>query len=125
MENNLFQTIKDSLKGQYADVVADKRSIDTPHILSALALWRYAAQSAAFLFGENTVDPMEQRIVALLKMGSATATQIHKAFSGHVSRERLQTVLGNLEAANKISVEKRPSRGRPCTVVTLREAGAE
>jgi hypothetical protein len=102
-----------------------KRSIDTPHILSALALWRYAAESAAFLFGENTVDPMEQKIVALLKMGSATATQIHRAFSGHASRERLQAALGSLEAANKIAVEKQPGRGRPCTMVSLRETDAE
>lgn len=102
-----------------------KNSIDTPHILSALALLRYAAESAAFLFGENVVNPVEQKILALLKFGPATATAIHKAFSGHVTKERLQTALGNLEASNKIRVEKRPSKGRPCTVVTLRDTATE
>ena len=102
-----------------------KSVIDTPHIISALALWRYAHESAVFLFGENAADPVEQKILALLKMGPATATQIHKAFSSHISRERLQTALGNLESSNKIRVEKRPGRGRPSTIVTLRETAPE
>jgi predicted ArsR family transcriptional regulator len=71
------------------------------------------------------VDPTEQKILALLKFGPASATAINKAFSGHISKERLQTALGNLETSNKIRVEKQPSKGRPCTMVTLRESGAD
>lgn len=98
-----------------------KKSIDTSHIISALALWRYAAESAAFLFGENRADPMEQKILARLKLGSATVSDIHKIFNGHVSGERLQTALGNLEAANRIRVDILPGKGRPRKVLTLRD----
>lgn len=97
-----------------------KNSIDTPHILSALAVWRYAHESAVFLFGECGNDPAERKILALLKFRPATATALYHAFNRHVSKEQMQTALGNLVAANRITVEKQPSRGRPRTVISLK-----
>ncbi len=104
-----------------------KKSIDTSHIISALALWRYAAESAALLFGASGGDPVEKKILALLRLcPSASSTIINKALGGHVSAERIQTAINNLEASNKVYVwEQRiqGKSGRPPKFVRLLEDG--
>ncbi|MDR0362160.1 MAG: hypothetical protein LBJ46_05680 [Planctomycetota bacterium] len=95
--------------------------IDTQHIESALALCEYANASAAFLFSDRAADPLERKIVAILKTSTITATGLNKALSKHVPRDKLQTALGSLEAAGRIRVEKQASGGRPTSYISLRE----
>jgi hypothetical protein len=96
-----------------------KRSIDTPHITSALSLWRYAEASAKCLFHDRASDPTEQKILSILKTGSCTTTALNRALCGHVSSEKLRSILGSLEAANRISIREEKTAGRKCKVITL------
>ena len=97
-----------------------KRSIDAPHIESALALWRYANASAIRLFGDRATDPIEQKIIALLRDGPLTTTELHRAFSNNVSGAKLQQILIGMEAANCIAIRQDSTTGgRPSTAVTL------
>ena len=104
-----------------------KQSIDTPHILPALALWRYANQSAAVLFGPSMADPIEKKILALLRLTPvASLTAINKAL-GRTPAERIHAVINNLEASNKVYVEERQTsgKGRKPRFVTLLDGGLE
>lgn len=101
-----------------------KQVIDKQHITAALALWRYANASAACLFGDRITDPTEQKILAILKAGPCTATALNRALSGHVTSDKLQRILGGMEAANRISINQEKTGGRPSKIIALRETSA-
>ena len=94
-------------------------AIDTRHIESALAFWQYAHDSIAVIFGGRTVDPVEKKILTILEAGPCTATELGAALSRHVTSDKMQTIIGHLEAANRITVGKQSSGGRPKTILTL------
>lgn len=89
------------------------------HLQAALAMWNYAQESALYIFGNKAADPVEQKILALLESGEKTGTEVNKYFGGHVSKERLQTVLEELAARQRISLTKYNSGGRPRLVISL------
>ena len=91
------------------------------HLQAALAMWNYAQESALYIFGNKAADPVEQKILALLESGEKTGTEVNKYFGGHVSKERLQTVLEELAARQRISLTKYTSGGRPRLVISLCE----
>jgi hypothetical protein len=92
------------------------RVIGKRHIEAALALWRYAEDSARFVFGEAVGDPVTDRLVkALREAGTAglTRTAIRDVFQKHESAERLDRALAGIEAgglARRVSI---PTAGRP------------
>ena len=89
------------------------------HLKAALALWSYAQESALYIFGNKAADPVEQKILALLESGEKTGTEVNKYFGGHVSKDRLQTVLEELAARQRIRLTKYNSGGRPRLVISL------
>ena len=97
------------------------KEIDEQHINSALALWNYASDSARVLFHDRAIDPLEQKILSLLKIGSLTATELSNAFNRNIQREKLQGVLIKLESSNQIKVTKESTKGRPVTRLSLYE----
>ncbi|MDR1535782.1 MAG: DUF6371 domain-containing protein [Planctomycetota bacterium] len=94
-------------------------AIATRHIESALAFWKYAHDSAAVIFGGRAVDPVEKKILAVLEAGPCSATELGAALSRHLTRDKMQSVIGHLEAANRIAVSRQSSGGRPKTILTL------
>ena len=112
------QTIRLSLIYALLD---GKKEIDVQHINSALALWNYASDSARVLFHDRAIDPLEQKILSLLKLGSLTATELSNAFNRNIPREKLQGVLIKLESSNQIRVTKESTKGRPVTRIFLYE----
>ena len=95
--------------------------IDETHLQAALAMWRYAQDSALYIFGDKAADPLEARILEALKTGPLTATELSRLLSGHVPKERLQPLLQQLEAQQRVSIIKRKSEGRPRLIISLRE----
>ena len=95
------------------------------HLQSALALWQYAQDSALYIFGDRAVDPLEEKVLTALKQGPLTATELSRVFSGHVPKERLQPLLQQLEAQQRITVSKEKNGGRPRVVLSLRQISAE
>jgi len=95
--------------------------IDVSHLQAALAMWRYAQDSALYIFGDQAVDPLESKILRALQNGPLTATELNRALSGHVPKERLQPLLQRLEAQQRISIASAINGGRPKVLFSLRE----
>ena len=95
--------------------------IDETHLQAALAMWHYAQDSALYIFGDKAADPLEARILEALKTGPLTATELSRVLSGHVPKERLQPLLQQLEAQQRVSITKQKSEGRPRLIISLRE----
>lgn len=96
--------------------------IDEPHLKAALAMWDYAQDSALYIFGDRSVDPLEEKLLEILKQGPLSATDLSAAFSRNIPKERLQPLLQQLEAQQRISIRKeRSGKGRPKQIITLRE----
>jgi hypothetical protein len=91
------------------------------HLDAALALWRYAQESALYIFRDRSADPLEEKILEALKQGPLTATELSAVFCRNVSKERLQPVLQQLEAQQRISVIKVKGVGRPKLIISIRE----
>ena len=102
-----------------------KGIIDESHLQAALAMWGYAQDSALYIFGDRAADPLEARVLALLEQGPLSATDLSRAFSGHVSKERLQPILQQLEAQRRISITKQKNGGRPKLILALHGGSEE
>jgi hypothetical protein len=94
--------------------------IQEKHLDAALALWRYAQDSALYIFGDRTVDPLEGKILEALKQGPLTATALSACLNHHVPKDKLQPLLQQMEAQQRIAVTKHKNGGRPRTIIALR-----
>ncbi len=98
-----------------------KSAIDTPHITSALSLWRYAEASAAILFQGRSTDSPEAKILSVLRSGSCTTTDLYRAFNRHITAAKLNSVLASMEASNIIAITRPKGRGKQPQVITLQD----
>jgi hypothetical protein len=84
------------------------------HLEAALEVWRYCAQSAAYIFGTRTGDPVADEILAeLCKRGVLDRTAIRDLFSKHQGAARLTEALNVLQSLGRVHVERVPTGGRP------------
>lgn len=95
------------------------------HLKAALAMWSYAQESALYIFGDRVADPLEEKVLAALKAGPLTATELSAALNRHVPRERLQPLLQQLEGQQRISILKQKNAGRPRLIIALRVISEE
>ncbi|BDD88007.1 hypothetical protein DPPLL_23720 [Desulfofustis limnaeus] len=91
------------------------------HLEAAIAFWRYCEESAMYIFDGRQGDGVAQRIIEHLQDGPKTATEIHRLFSSHVTKERLKRALTELEGAGRIGTEKETTGGRPTTTYFLKD----
>jgi hypothetical protein len=98
-----------------------QRRVDDPHLHAALAMWRYAQESALYIFGERSIDPLEEKVLAALKGGPLSLSELSAILSRHVPRERMQPLLQQLEAQQRISITKLKNGGRPRIILAIRE----
>lgn len=96
-----------------------KGCIDKKHLQSALAMWNYAQESALYIFRSKEKNGYEQKILEALEHGPLNATALSKVFNGHLPKEQLQPVLEQLEARQKIAVERQKTNGRPRILIRL------
>jgi hypothetical protein len=97
--------------------------IQEKHLNAALALWRYAQDSALYIFGDRAADPLEEKILEALKQGPLTATELSSIMCRNIPKERLQPILQQMEARQRISIShiKQKGRGRPRLILSLHE----
>jgi len=96
--------------------------IKKQHVIAALDLWDYCSESAAYLFGNSSQNPIMTKILDFLKSGRKTQTEINKHLNGHVSAVQLGTHLSHLQAVGRISSIVEPAdRGRAKTFWQLTE----
>jgi hypothetical protein len=99
-----------------------KHWIERVHLEAALAVWRFAFESAVHIFGERRGDPVQDRIIASLReQGWLTKTALRDQFSRHVHADRLDAALGALEADGVIELREEKTSGRPRTLYALLE----
>jgi hypothetical protein len=96
--------------------------IDSQHLEAALALWRYAFDSANYIFGGVEIDPIAQRILEALQTGSKTQDEIVNLFARHQPKARIEGVLADLQDRGRITLTMQPTKGRPRKVWSLANA---
>jgi hypothetical protein len=91
------QVLRLSLLYALLDLSQDIRRV---HLEAALAVWQYAEDSARFIFGDATGDPVaDQILTALRRTGRMTQTQISELFGRNHKAGRLERALATLLAA--------------------------
>ena len=89
--------------------------IGQPHLEAALEIWRYAEDSARFIFGEALGDPVADDILrALRTAGSAgmTRTEIRDLFGRNRRSQDVGRALSALADQGKARQEAEPTAGR-------------
>jgi hypothetical protein len=103
-------------------------TIEAPHLRAALALWRYADESALNLFAGSTGDPVADRIAEELdETGDEglTRTEINRLFGGHTGPDRIAAGLEALKEQGRARSERRQTKGRPVERWFPVKAGAD
>ena len=92
--------------------------VEACHLHAALAVWDYCLASARLLFDTAPIDPTARRISEALDVTpqGLTRVQIRGLFHRHVSRERIDLALEQLNSLGLISRHTEPGRGRPSTL---------
>jgi hypothetical protein len=92
-------------------------TIDECHLRAALALWRYADQSARILFGRDRDDPLPERVLLRLTEAGArglSRSQVRDAFDRNVPSEKIVGALAALRDSGRATPElERHTGGRP------------
>lgn len=97
-------------------VMAESQTIEHEHLKAALALWDYAEESARYIFGDATGDPVADRILDALRAAGKdglTRTEIRNLFGRHKSRDEINRALALLSSMGRIRREYAPTGGRP------------
>jgi hypothetical protein len=94
-------------------------TIGLDHLEAALAVWRYSADPAAWIFGDSLGDPTADEIWAVAKERPAgvTRTEVSDMFSRNKKRREIERALSVLEDAGRLRRDTRqPDRGRAAEV---------
>jgi len=91
------------------------RTIEAPHLLAGLALWRYAEASAVYVFGQTFGDPVADEILRALKAApeGMTRTAISRLFGRHKTAAQINAALETLANSGKAASETIQTDGRP------------
>jgi hypothetical protein len=95
------------------------RRIELKHIKAAKAVWDYSFKSAQWVFSDSPYSANGKRLLESLQCGPLTKTQItHGVFQKHLQKEESRAVLEEIK--DKIITQKIETRGKPTTLVSLR-----
>jgi hypothetical protein len=89
--------------------------IQGPHLLAALALWKYVEESVRHIFGDSLGDPVADELLRFLRScpGGRTRTEIRDYFQRHASAEHLGRALGLLLQHGLAKRAPQQTGGRP------------
>jgi hypothetical protein len=94
----------------------ESETIEYEHLAAALALWGYAEESARYIFGDATGDPVADDIAEALRAAGGdglSRTEIRDLFGRHKSADRITRALSELLKLGRVRKEDVPSGGRP------------
>ena len=94
----------------------ERREIELPHLLAALAIWERAAASARYIFRDSLGDPIADEILRALRSAGSegmTRTAISKLFGKHQTAERIGAALSKLSRQGKVRSYKSKTAGAP------------
>ena len=91
--------------------------IRRPHLEAALALWSYCEQTAWWIFGGESGDPLADEIfAALIRSGEMTQNDINNHFNRHQTSDTINKSLALLRTEGKVHPGWRPTKGRRARV---------
>jgi uncharacterized protein DUF3987 len=96
-------------------LVDRSRFIEAPHLRAALAVWKYAEDSARYIFGRQFGDRLIDDLLAALRKSpnGLTRTQIRReVFTGNKSEEQIKRALSVLREHRFARVVKEKTMGR-------------
>ena len=92
-------------------------AIDEQHLRAALAVWRYAADSASRIFGNGTTEPplvaQIRRHLRSAGEAGATRTQISTALQRNRTKTEIDDALTLLRDTQQARCKHHPTAGRP------------
>lgn len=94
-------------------------SIRLAHLEAALALWDYAERSALYVFGERTGDPIADMLLAEVRYGRMTRTEVRDLFGRHLTKSRIEATLDRLVTEGRIRRVMEPTAGRSVEYVEM------
>ena len=87
--------------------------IEHQHVEAGLNFWRYCFDSAAYIFKGAEIDPVAQKIMKALATGPKTQTEISNLFDRHLPKDRLKSVLTDLQERGRITMAIEKTDGPP------------
>ncbi|WP_423414874.1 DUF3987 domain-containing protein [Hyphomicrobium sp. B1] len=87
--------------------------IEERHIEAGLSMWRYADDSARYLFGGSESDPIGSAIKQALSAGAMAQNDIRDLFGRHVPAARLADSLKDLQDRGQVTFKEEKTGGRP------------
>ena len=102
----------------------DQAAIGAAHLRAGLALWDYAARSAAFVFGDSLGDPVADEINRAVREhpDGLTRSQIRDLFARNRPKAQIDRALGLLVGAGALNRHVLGGAGRPTEVWSARSA---
>ena len=91
-------------------------TVQKPHLEAALELWRYAEDSARFIFGDAMGDPTADAILGALREAGETGmtrTQISDLLKRHANAAAIGRSLESMAEAGRAYCQKEKTDGRP------------
>jgi len=92
------------------------KTIELDHLKAALALWEYAEESARYIFGDATGDPVADQITEALRAADQeglTRTEIRDLFGRHKSTYQIDRALTLLLKTGRARRTSEDTGGRP------------
>jgi hypothetical protein len=97
-------------------VMDESETIEYEHLAAALAVWSYAEDSARYIFGDATGDPVADDILEALRAAGEeglSRTEIRDLFARHKTADRINGALGELLKLGRVRKEDLATGGRP------------
>jgi hypothetical protein len=103
-----------------------QNAIGATHLRAALALWDYAARSAAFIFGESLGDPIADEIKRAISEhpSGLTRSQIRDLFARNRPKAQIDRALRLLVGAGAVNRHLLGGPGRPTEVWSVQPTPA-
>ena len=90
--------------------------IEVQHLRAALAVWKYAEDSARYIFGNKLDNPTAEKILIAMQSNEEKKldrTEIKYLFNNHGSKSQIDAALQYLLESNLVRYEKTSTTGRP------------
>lgn len=93
--------------------------IRTDDLRAALELWRYSADSAAYIFGQALGDSTADAIMDLLRTrpDGVTRTELSTHFDRNKTKAQLDAAIALAQSSGLLRIERRETGGRPVEVL--------
>ncbi len=97
-------------------------AIGVAHLRAALALWDYAARSAAFVFGDSLADRVAEAIWRAISTAGRgiTRSEIRDLFDRNKTKAEIDAAVGLLQSTGRVERTTVAGAGRPAEIWTAR-----